>query len=99
MLCPNMELADKTDESALDMTAAEIAPSPMNETHEGERYCKTIGNTRRVSPITCTPSFSTNKPASKAPGISVQSSDKKITNLYKTSFGSNTYKNNKFISF
>ena len=84
MLCPNMELADKTDESALDMTAAEIAPSPINETHEGVRYCKTIGKTKRVSSIMCSPFFSTNRPASKAPGISVQSNDKKVTNLYTT---------------
>ena len=67
-----MELADKTDESALDMTAAEIAPSPMNETQFGARYCKTIGKTRRVSSteylVTLLITESTfNKPASKAP--------------------------------
>lgn len=70
-----MELADKTDESALDITAAEIAPNPMNDTHDGERYCKTMGKTNRVSSITISPvtlSFSS-RPASRAAGISVQS--------------------------
>ena len=43
MLRANMALADSTDESADDMTAAETAPSPMNVTHDGHRYCITIG--------------------------------------------------------
>ena len=38
-----MEAADKTDESADDMTAAETAPSPINDTHGGHKYCITIG--------------------------------------------------------
>lgn len=76
MLCPNMELADKTDESALDMTAAEIAPNPMNETHVGVRYCSTIGNVRRVSVIIAIPVLLSIliKPASMAPGTALQSS-------------------------
>ena len=64
-----MELADKTDESALDMTAAEIAPRPMKETQEGARYCKTMGSTRRVSSITHLPVELTTRPASMAEGI------------------------------
>ena len=55
MLCPNMELADKTEESALDMTAAEMAPNPMKETHVGVRYCNTMGSVRRVSMMVATP--------------------------------------------
>ena len=43
MLCVNMELADKTLESTLDMTAAETAPNPMNDTPLGVRYCNTRG--------------------------------------------------------
>lgn len=38
-----MELADNMDESAEDMTAADIAPSPIKETAGGVRYCKAIG--------------------------------------------------------
>ena len=38
-----MELADRTLESTLDMTAAETAPSPINDTQVGVRYCKTSG--------------------------------------------------------
>ena len=38
-----MELADRTLESTLDMTAADTAPSPINDTHVGVRYCKTSG--------------------------------------------------------
>ena len=38
-----MELAERMEESAEDMTAADTAPSPMNDTHEGHRYCITIG--------------------------------------------------------
>lgn len=38
-----MQLADKMEESADDITAADTAPSPKNETHSGVRYCKTNG--------------------------------------------------------
>lgn len=31
------------EESADDITAADTAPSPKNETHSGVRYCKTNG--------------------------------------------------------
>ena len=34
----NMDDAERTDESADDMTAAETAPSPKNEMKEGVRY-------------------------------------------------------------
>ena len=44
-----MELADNTEESADDMTAAETAPNPMNETAGGVRYCKTNGKRRLAS--------------------------------------------------
>ena len=44
-----MALAERTDESAEDITAAEIAPRPKNETHFGVRYCKTRGSTSLVS--------------------------------------------------
>ena len=43
-----MELADKTDESADDITAADMAPSPTNATAVGVRYCKTNGNTSLI---------------------------------------------------
>lgn len=46
-----MELADKTDESADDITAADIAPNPMNATHPGVKCCNTNGRVRRVSII------------------------------------------------
>ena len=44
--------------SALDMTAAETAPRPMNATAVGVKYCKTKGRTRLASsacsvPLTC----------------------------------------------
>lgn len=38
-----MELAERTDESAEDITAADTAPSPMNVTQDGHMYCMTIG--------------------------------------------------------
>lgn len=38
-----MELAERTDESAEDITAADTAPSPMNVTQLGHMYCMTIG--------------------------------------------------------
>jgi hypothetical protein len=40
-----IELALKTLESADDITAAETAPRPKNETAGGVKYCKTSGNT------------------------------------------------------
>lgn len=39
-----MDAAESTDESAEDMTAAETAPRPKNDTKSGVRYCSTIGN-------------------------------------------------------
>lgn len=38
-----MELADNTLESTLDITAAETAPKPTNETLLGVKYCNTSG--------------------------------------------------------
>lgn len=49
MFRANMELADKTLESAEDMMAAEIAPNAKNATQSGVRYCMTMGNTMLVS--------------------------------------------------
>lgn len=45
----NIDAADSTDESAEDITAAETAPSPKNETKSGVKYCKTIGKIMLVS--------------------------------------------------
>ena len=45
MLCANIELADSTDESAEDITAADTAPSPTKATAVGIKYCKTSGST------------------------------------------------------
>ena len=39
----NIDEADNTEESAEDMTAAETAPRPKNETKAGVKYCKTMG--------------------------------------------------------
>ena len=50
MLRANMELAESTDESAEDMTAAETAPRPMKVTHAGHKYCTTIGRIIFSSP-------------------------------------------------
>lgn len=44
-----MELAESTLESADDITAADTAPRPKNDTQSGVRYCKTIGSTILVS--------------------------------------------------
>lgn len=44
-----MELAERTLESAEDMTAAETAPRPKKETQSGVKYCNTIGSTMLVS--------------------------------------------------
>lgn len=46
-----MELADRMDESAEDMTAAETAPSPKKEMYTGQRYCKTIGRIMSASSL------------------------------------------------
>ena len=40
-----MEAAERTDESAELMTAADTAPRPMNVTHLGVKYWKTSGTT------------------------------------------------------
>ena len=50
-----MELADRTEESADDMTAADTAPRPMKETAVGVRYCRTRGSVRRGSSIIALP--------------------------------------------
>ena len=46
-----MELADKTLESAEDMTAADTAPRPKNDTKLGVRYCSTIGRIMLLSSV------------------------------------------------
>lgn len=43
MFRANIELADKIEESADDMTAADTAPRPKNEMQTGQRYWSTIG--------------------------------------------------------
>lgn len=50
-----MELADNTEESAEDITAAETAPKPINATADGVKYCKTKGSTRVASPVRSVP--------------------------------------------
>jgi hypothetical protein len=45
----NIEAADNTDESAEDMTAADTAPNPKNDTKSGVKYCRTIGRIMLVS--------------------------------------------------
>lgn len=49
MFLANMELADRTLESAEDIIAAEIAPNAKNATQSGVKYCMTIGKTMLVS--------------------------------------------------
>ena len=49
MFRENIELADKILESADDMTAAETAPSPTNETAVGVRYWSTMGRISDLS--------------------------------------------------
>ena len=44
MFLANIELALSTLESAEDITAADIAPRPKNETIPGVRYRNTSGN-------------------------------------------------------
>lgn len=41
----NMELAERTLESADDMTAADTAPRPIKDTQAGVRNCRTMGRT------------------------------------------------------
>lgn len=43
MFLANMELAERMDESADDITAAETAPRPKKETNGGQRYWSTMG--------------------------------------------------------
>lgn len=43
MFLANMELAERMDESADDMTAADTAPRPKKETYGGQRYWSTMG--------------------------------------------------------
>lgn len=38
-----MELADRREESAEDITAAAMAPNPATDTYAGQRYCNTKG--------------------------------------------------------
>lgn len=51
MLRANMELADRIDESAEDMTAADTAPRPKKDTYTGQRCCSTIGRIMSASPL------------------------------------------------
>lgn len=44
-----MELAERMLLSADDITAADTAPNPKNETKSGVRYCRTIGRIMLVS--------------------------------------------------
>lgn len=38
-----MELAERIEESADDITAADTAPKPKKETNGGQRCCRTMG--------------------------------------------------------
>jgi len=49
MFRANIELADRTLESAEDIIAAEIAPNAKNATQSGVKYCITMGKTILVS--------------------------------------------------
>lgn len=49
MFRANMELADKIEESADDITAAETAPRPKKEMYTGQRYFRTIGKIMSAS--------------------------------------------------
>jgi len=44
MFLANMELAERIEESAEDITAAETAPRPKYATKSGQRFCITMGN-------------------------------------------------------
>lgn len=46
-----MDDAESTLESADDITAAETAPSPKNETTSGVKWCITRGRTMLDSPL------------------------------------------------
>ena len=46
-----MEEAERTEESAEDMTAADTAPRPKKEAALGVRYCSTMGRIIRVSSL------------------------------------------------
>ena len=43
MFLANIELAERMEESADDMTAADTAPKPMKVTAGGHKYCMTMG--------------------------------------------------------
>lgn len=43
MFRANMELAERMEESAEDITAADTAPKPKKETNGGQRCCRTMG--------------------------------------------------------
>ena len=49
-----MELADRILESAEDMTAAETAPNPTNDTAVGVKYCSTMGRIKDLSTTSVT---------------------------------------------
>lgn len=49
MFLANMELAERMEESADDMTAAETAPKPKKETNGGQRCWRTMGNIMSAS--------------------------------------------------
>jgi hypothetical protein len=44
-----MDAADNTEESADDITAADTAPKPKNDTKSGVKYWRTIGRIMLVS--------------------------------------------------
>ena len=46
MFLANMAEAERMEESADDMTAADTAPSPRKETAGGQRNCKHMGRIR-----------------------------------------------------
>ena len=50
ILCANIDAADKIEESAELITAAEIAPNPMVETNGGVKCCNTRGSIFDVWP-------------------------------------------------
>lgn len=51
MFRANIELADKIEESADDITAAETAPRPKREMYTGQRYFRTIGKIMSASSL------------------------------------------------
>ena len=58
MFLANMAEAERMEESAEDMTAADTAPSPRKETAGGQRNCRHMGRIRfsRSSGIGIAPS-------------------------------------------